>query len=150
MAIVTQTRALTTRQRKISENIGNTSNYRAMKNAGYSDSYARSGHIKSTQGWQGMVDELLPDDRLLQVHRGLLQSKEWRAREAGLDKAYKLKKRYTEEFRIKTEVEQMSDEELQKSLDDHISFFLQKLIKEAQNKGQHEFKIGNHALQILW
>jgi uncharacterized small protein (DUF1192 family) len=38
--------------------------------------------------------EHLPDETLLIVHKGLLQHQDWRAREAGLDGAYKLKGLY--------------------------------------------------------
>jgi hypothetical protein len=51
--------------------------------------------MKNNKAWQVMVDKLLPDNEPLKVHRGLLKNKEWRAREAGLDKAHKLKKSAT-------------------------------------------------------
>ena len=41
-----------------------------------------------------LLEEEIKDEELLKVHRGLLKHKEWRARADGLDKAYKIKKRY--------------------------------------------------------
>ena len=106
--------------KKMSENVGNKRGgkrlSKAMKEAGYSESYIRSGHIKGTKSWHSLVDTELSDEVLLKVHKGLLQNKEWRARDAGLEKAYKLKKRYKEEITLKHEFEDLSDEELEKEM----------------------------------
>ncbi len=104
----------------MSENVGNKEGgsklSKAMKEAGYSESYIKSGHIKNTGSWQELVDAVLPDEVLLRTHRGLLEHKEWRARDAGLEKAYKLKKRYKEEVTLKHKFEDLSDEELEEEM----------------------------------
>jgi len=106
--------------KKMSENVGNERGgsklAEAMKRAGYSESYIKSGHIKNTKSWQNLLEAELPDDELLKVHKGLLQSKEWRARDAGLEKAYKLKKRYKEEITLRHEFEGLSDEDLEEEI----------------------------------
>jgi len=66
-----------------------------MKELGYSDTYSKSpNHLKETESWQALVQQNIPDALLAKVHKGLLTNKNWRARDAGLEKGYKLKKRY--------------------------------------------------------
>src|SRR3989344_4754928 len=108
--------------KKMSENVGNQGDRsvlpNAMRKAGYSESYIKSGHIKNTRSWQNLVEDVLPDEMLLMAHKALLQHKEWRARDAGLEKAYKLKKRYKEEITVKNEFADFTDEELEQQMAD--------------------------------
>ncbi len=55
--------AVTERQEKMLENIGNGDNaYQAMRKAGYSDSYARNPKLlKKTKGWKELMDKDLPE-----------------------------------------------------------------------------------------
>lgn len=63
-----------------------------LKEAGYSDSVSKHpDRVTKTNGWQQLMEKFLPDQRLLQVHSELLENPDWRARDAGLDKAYKIK-----------------------------------------------------------
>ena len=45
-----------------------------MKEMGYSESYANSGHIKSTKSWKGLMEEFLPQDLLAKKHNELLNA----------------------------------------------------------------------------
>lgn len=75
---------------KLAENGGNIG--RAMIAAGYSKATAKTPQkLTRSKGWQQLVDKFLPDAKLLKVHSELLENKDWRARDAGLDKAYRLK-----------------------------------------------------------
>lgn len=61
--------------KKISENIGSGMNVQqAVIDAGYSESYAKSGHIKETKSWEILIEERLSDDTLTRVHTELLNS----------------------------------------------------------------------------
>ncbi len=88
--------ATTIRQRlvatKIMENRGNIS--KTMLQAGYSPKTAKNPkNLTNSRGWQQLMDKFLPDQKLLQVHQELLQNPDWRARNEGLDKAYRIKGR---------------------------------------------------------
>lgn len=64
---------------KMSGNVGKkhaTSLSRAMIDANYSESYARSGHITQTDSWQRTLDTVFSDDKLAAVHERLLNAKE--------------------------------------------------------------------------
>lgn len=75
---------------KLQETAGNVS--RAMRLAGYSSASAKDPQrLTRSKGWQKLMDKYLPDNKLLKVHRELLDNPDWRARDAGLDKAYKIK-----------------------------------------------------------
>ena len=85
----------------------------AMKELGYSENYALNpDQVKETDSWQKLMEEQIPDELLAQVHHGLLKHKEWRARDAGLDKAFKLKKRYDNALKITHELGRITDSEL--------------------------------------
>lgn len=106
---------MTTKQKlaasKLQETAGNVS--KAMKLAGYSDASAKDPQrLTRSKGWQELMEKYLPDKRLLKVHKGLLENKDWRARDAGLDKAYKVKGKY-----VDTKVQIGASEELEKVLD---------------------------------
>jgi len=130
--------------KKMSENVGNQGGGSklagAMKGAGYSESYIRSGHIKNTKSWQNLVEDVLPDEMLLKTHRALLQHKEWRARDAGLEKAYKLKKHYKEEITVKNEFADFTDVELEQQMAHIITEIVKGIAKDDRimaelNKG---------------
>ena len=96
----------TSRHKKAAENVGKCrTDAEALEKAGYSESYARSGRIKRTKGWQELMEEVLPDEMLLKVHtEGLratrLENKTIVADHATrfkyLDSAHKLKGHYAE------------------------------------------------------
>lgn len=48
----------------------------AMKENGYSDSYADSGQLKKKKTWNQLMEEFLPDSLLAETHNQLLKSKE--------------------------------------------------------------------------
>lgn len=100
-----------------------------MRDLGYSESYAKSAHLFRTKSWQTLVDEQLPDELLAKVHKELLHQKEWRARDAALDMAYKLKGRYRDTHEIKHELSELSDEELEAKLAEEINELLRELIR---------------------
>lgn len=68
------------RHRKVLENLtknvgkGRKSMVKAMIEEGYSESYAKSGHIKSVGNWKQLIDEILNDQLLAQTHYDLLTS----------------------------------------------------------------------------
>ncbi|MFA6198248.1 MAG: hypothetical protein WC734_03805 [Patescibacteria group bacterium] len=86
----------------------------AMREAGYSSRSAeKPQELTRSKGWQELMDKHLPDETLLNVHKGLLKNHDWRAREAGLDKAYKLKGSYkATKVAISDPFADLSDEEL--------------------------------------
>ena len=106
---------MTTKQKlaasKLQETAGNVS--KAMKLAGYSESSAKDPQrLTRSKGWQELMEKYLPDKGLLQVHKGLLKNNDWRARDAGLDKAYKIKGKYAD-----SKIQIGASEELEKVLD---------------------------------
>lgn len=100
--------------KKISEGIGNKETLqKLMEDLGYSKSYAKSPiHLKETDSWQALLNEQIPDELLTKVHRGLLINKNWRARDAGLDKGYKLKNKYGA-IVIQHKLGNLSDEDIE-------------------------------------
>jgi hypothetical protein len=104
--------------KKISENIGKKASVeQAVKDAGYSKSYARSGHIKDTRSWDTLLKEEMPDGFLMEKHKELLEKKELFYNpktgiiksgqphsdvKQALDMAFKLKSKYApEEYNLK-------------------------------------------------
>ena len=66
----------------------------AMKDV-YAESTAKNPkNITQSKGWQELMEKYLPDKKLAQVHQYLLNHKDWRAKDAGLDKGYKIKGKY--------------------------------------------------------
>lgn len=62
--------------KQISENIGKGMTMEeALVAAGYSRSYAKSGHIKDTRKWNEIVEQEMPDSYLMQHHNELLNSR---------------------------------------------------------------------------
>lgn len=58
----------TTRVKKAIVNLGNSrTEEEALVKAGFSPSYARSGQIKKTKGWQELLEKHIPDKKLTKV-----------------------------------------------------------------------------------
>lgn len=67
----------------------------AMESVGYSKSYSESpNQLRETDAWKDLVSREVKDEKLVKVLNYLLDHKEWRAKDAGLDKALKIKNRY--------------------------------------------------------
>lgn len=49
--------------------------YEAMIAEGYSEEYARSGHIKGKKTWDKLLEERLGDDKLSNIHKQLMVAK---------------------------------------------------------------------------
>lgn len=126
----------TTRAKLAIKNIGKTrTEEEALVNAHYSPSYARSGQIKKTKGWQELMDKYLPDELIAKRHQELINKRdvkvvktqdgqevaevldqpETQAVSKGIDMAYKLKGSYAPEqvrkvvLTINAEVKQKAD-----------------------------------------
>jgi len=104
----------------LSGNVGNDKTVEeAMIKQGYSESYAKSGHIKDTKTWEQLMEDYIPDSELAKVHQeGLKATKangkpEYFARHKYLDSAYKLKKRYDNTITIKGKLSGLSDDEIE-------------------------------------
>ena len=82
--------------RTLSENLRNGMSFgEAMRLAGYSQSYSEAPQqLKDTDAWKLLVKTEIKDTKLLKVLNYLLDHKDWRANDAGLDKALKIKNRY--------------------------------------------------------
>lgn len=66
---------ITSRHRKAAKNLGKyRTEKEALVKANYSESYAQSGHIKETKGWQDTMRKALPDRLLLKVHKEGLEA----------------------------------------------------------------------------
>ncbi len=95
----------TTRHKKAAKYLrDSTSRKDALLKAGYSESYANTGQITYTKGWQEVLEKALPDELLAKRHRELLNKREEKRDEPetqavtkGLDMAYKLKGSYAPE-----------------------------------------------------
>ncbi|KKQ66850.1 MAG: hypothetical protein US86_C0003G0093 [Candidatus Daviesbacteria bacterium GW2011_GWA2_38_24] len=102
---------------KLSENIRNGKPVKTMgqilKESGYSDSVCKHpDRVTKTKAWQQLMEQFLPDENLLRVHKELLENNDWRARDSGLDKAYKIKGKYAD-----NKIQIGASEELEKILD---------------------------------
>ncbi len=104
---------------------------KAMREAGYSESYSKNGSISKTASWNEQLEAALPDSLLLKVHKEGLEAKRTiHATEDGIisdlkevddftvrakytDMGYKLKNRYEETINIKGKIGSLSDEELE-------------------------------------
>lgn len=49
--------------------------YQTMIDEGYSESYARSGHIKKKKSWQALTEERLNEDKISNIHAELIVAK---------------------------------------------------------------------------
>ena len=86
----------TKRQKAVFKKVfkGGKSVHSAMKDV-YAESTAKNPkNITQSKGWHALMKEYLPDKKLAEVHRFLLNHKDWRAKDAGLDKGYKIKGKY--------------------------------------------------------
>ena len=91
----------------------------AFEKAGYKPSYAKSGEIKKTKSWKAVSEIMLPNDLLADRNVWLLNFKKlgfkgWQPVNAGLDKAYKAKRIYTDGTEIN--VDPRSREEIIQSI----------------------------------
>ncbi|MFA6525379.1 MAG: hypothetical protein WCT33_03910 [Patescibacteria group bacterium] len=104
--------------KKIVENRG-ISIGKAMRESGYSEASAKNPkNLTDSKAWPDLMDTALPDSKLLAVHNNLLNHKDWRANDAGLDKAYKLKGKYSAQ-KVKIDaIDEMSEEELDNMLEE--------------------------------
>lgn len=109
------------------ENQGNLS--KAMKDAGYSDSYSHNQDITDTKTWQELIEEVFPDDLLTKTHKEALEAKrqssmkglllpsefpDFDIRLKALDMAYKLKGTYApEKYQEVNPYENLSDAEIE-------------------------------------
>lgn len=86
----------------------------AMRQAGYSARSAeKPQELTRSKGWAELMADALPDEKLLSVHKGLLDHKDWRAREAGLDRAYRLKGSYkADKVKFEDPLSDLSEEEI--------------------------------------
>ena len=102
-----------------------------MRELGYSESYSKSpNHLKDTNSWQRLLNEQIPDDLLTKTLRGLITHTQWRARDAGLDKALKIKKKYGATT-VRHEFSHLSDSELEEEIAGVISEAIQLAEKEG-------------------
>lgn len=63
------------RQKKLLEKVGaGKSITQAAKEVGYSENYGKSGNITKSKSWKQLLDQYLPEDRLLKVHDQQLNS----------------------------------------------------------------------------
>ncbi len=124
--------------KRISDNLGNGMNIgEAMRLEGYSKSYSKSpSQLLSTVSWRDLVREQLPDELLAQVHRELLTNENWRARDAGLDKAFKLKGRYKESPVVENKFSHLSREQLEEKVAKMITETLDKTGMVAVEKSK--------------
>ncbi|MCK4473743.1 hypothetical protein KAU40_00550 [Candidatus Parcubacteria bacterium] len=124
--------------KRISDNLGKGVGIgEAMRLEGYSKSYSETPRqLLSTHNWQELIQKQLPDELLTKVHKELLSNDQWRARDAGLDKAYKIKGRYKENIVVEHEYSNLSDEELEGEIAEIIS----EAIKITTEENQKEIK----------
>lgn len=63
------------RQKKLLEKVGSGKTItQAAKEVGYSENYAKSGNITKSKSWKQLLDEYLPESKLLKVHDQQLNS----------------------------------------------------------------------------
>ncbi|MDD4601614.1 MAG: hypothetical protein PHQ46_11280 [Negativicutes bacterium] len=152
----------------IAENGGNKPISQAMKEAGFSDAYAKNPQkLTRTKSWKDIMDKYLPDEKLGRIHKKLLESKKFTSRsfpldmeddnirtiiraagatplrifegkneadieckkcffsypdnmviDKALDKAYKLKGRYSETIEVKSNLRNLSNTELMERINE--------------------------------
>jgi len=126
--------------RTISDNLGNGMTMgEAMVSVGYSKSYSESPvQLKRTDAWKELTDKELGDESLIKVHKKLLNHKQWRANDAGLDKAYKLKGRYKDESTITHKFGGTTDEELERELAKELSTGISNQEGTEPKKGEQQ------------
>ncbi len=102
-----------------------------MRELGYSESYSKSpNHLKDTNSWQELLSEQIPDALLTKTLRELITHTQWRARDAGLEKALKIKKKYGATT-VRHEFSHLSDSELEEEIAGVISEAIQLAGKEG-------------------
>ena len=89
-----------------------------MREAGYSPATAKNpSNLTNSLGWNELMSKYISEAKLLKTHLALLKHKNWRARDAALDKGYKLLGKYTAtKIAYEDPFENISDEELDKRI----------------------------------
>lgn len=117
-----KTVAITSRHKKAAKNIGKyRTEAEALVQAEYSESYAKSGHIKETAGWQELVQKNLDKQKLLKVlNEGLEANKpipdgegfwpDHPTRHKFMDSGLKILGGYAPEKHVNLNIEERSDE----------------------------------------
>jgi len=86
-----------------------------MEKVGYAKSTSKKpSKVTKSKGWAELMEKYLPDEDLAKVHKELLRHKDWRAKDAGLDKGYKVKGKYAAEKLEVTEKAEVDSKELAK------------------------------------
>jgi len=102
------------RQEKILEGVSKGKSLtQAQIDAGIGPSYARTGRIKTTKTWKALMEKHFPDSKLAKKVDELIEHEEWRATDAGLNHAFKLKGKYEpdkHEVKVKRDVGEIEDE----------------------------------------
>jgi hypothetical protein len=111
----------------------------AAREEGLSPSYADSGHLTSSRGWQELMDEFLPDDDLIKLAKDGLSAEQtiilggvpvevpdMRARHKFLETALKLKSRFpNDKVDINHTIldDPRTDEEIEREIEEARKFF---------------------------
>jgi hypothetical protein len=92
---------------------------------GYSAGYAKMPSVlRNTNSFQALFDKEIPESLLVKTHKGLIKHSNWRARDAALDKAYKIGKRYGD-VTVHHDFSDVSDRELEGELARTVSEILE-------------------------
>ena len=104
--------------KKILENDGKPILSKAMKEVGYSDAYPKNPHmLVKTASWQELLDELIPNQKLVKRLSKLVNNKSDAIALRALDIAFKLKGKYkTEAIKEENPFADWTDEELEMEL----------------------------------
>ncbi len=66
-----------------------------MLESDYSESTSKHPKVLTdSKGWEKLMEKYIPDKKLAEVHKELLGNEDWRARDSGLDKGYKIKGKF--------------------------------------------------------
>ncbi len=116
--------------KKILENRG-MSISKAMREAGYSPATAKNpSNLTNSLGWNELMNKYISEEALLKTHQALLKHRNWRARDAALEKGYKLLGKYkATKFVFDDPFEDMTMDELDAEIE--------RLKKES---GYHRYK----------
>ena len=98
----------------------------AMRKAGYSESYIKSGTLKKTKTWRELLEEFLPDDFILKKLKWLLnEKKDKRVVAKAIEIALKTKGRFIDKMELGRpgEFTELSDAELFQVLREFINAY---------------------------
>ena len=127
-------------QREMSVNVG--SDRDAERKERYKESYVKSGHLKNTKSWKTLSEKKLNNELLIETNLWLINlrrkgSKWWQAVNAGLDKAYKARKIYTNGH---DDNGGGTDEASDQQVEDRISAIISGAIRAVVASGKTEGK----------